>query len=134
MPANLRKRKKDNESSFQSPRPLFPPRRPPKGLARLVTKALVKVAKGKEATQGRTRPEAKGKGASHGKEVSQAKPLLETKGLMADQGKETISKTKKSELVKPQAVAQEKKATSSKAADPLVPQPVNKEDPRPTQT
>ena len=89
------------------------------------------MAKGKEATQGRAWPKVKGKGASHSQEVSQAKPLPETKGLEANQGKEAVFKI---EPVKPQAVAQEKKATSGKAANPPIPQPVNKEDPPPAQT
>ena len=71
------------------------------------------MAKGKEVSQGRTRPEDKGKG-------KEAKTLLETKGLEADRGKEATPKMKESKLVNPQAVAQEKKATSGKAADPLV--------------
>lgn len=71
------------------------------------------MAKGKEAAQGRTWQEEKGKG-------KEAKTLLETKGPKADPCKEAVSKEKESELVKPQAVASEKKATSGKAADPLV--------------
>ena len=80
----------------------------------------MEVAKGKEAAQGRAWPKVKGKGAGHSQEVSQAKPLPETKGLEADRGKEATPKMKESKLVNPQAVAQEKKATSGKAADPPV--------------
>ena len=67
----------------------------------------VEVAKGKEASQGKARPKDKGK------------------------GKEAAPKIKESEPVKPQAVAQEKKATLGKVANPNVSQPVNKEDPPP---
>ena len=113
----------------------LPPLETSKGLGKAGDQGQkVEVAKGKEAAQGRTRPKAKDKRAGHGKEVSQAKPLPETKGLEANLSKETASKAKESELIKPQVVAQEKKATSSKTADPSVPQPGSKEDPSPTQT
>ena len=52
-----------------------------------------------------------------GKEV---KALPEAKGPEADWGKEVAPKTKRSKPVKPQVVAQEKKASSGKAADPHV--------------
>ena len=68
----------------------------------------VEVAKGKEAGQGKARPKDKGK------------------------GKEAAPKIKEFKLVKPQAMAQEKKATLGKVADPYVSQPVNKENPPPT--
>nr|POF20819.1 hypothetical protein CFP56_14333 [Quercus suber] len=61
---------------------------------------VAEVAKGKEANQSRARPKDKGK------------------------GKEATLKAKESELVKPLAVAQKKKA-----ADPPVLSSVNKEDP-----
>ena len=61
------------------------------------------MAKGKEAGQSRAKPKDKGK------------------------GKEVAPKSKEFESAKPQAMAQEKK----KAANPLVPQPVSKEDPPP---
>ena len=61
----------------------------------------------------------------------EAKALPEAKGLEANRGKEVAPKTKGSELVKPQAVAQEKKASSSKAADPPISQLASKEDPPP---
>ena len=72
------------------------------------------MAKGKEAAQGRTRLKDKGKG-------KEAKTLPKTKGPEVEQGKEVIPNTKEFESVKSQAVAQEKKATSSKVVDPPVP-------------
>ena len=113
----------------------LPPPKTSKGLGKTSDQRHgVEVAKGKEAAQDKTRLEAKGKGAGHGQEVSQAKPLSETKGPEADQGKEVVSKTKESKLFKPQAVVQEKKATSGKAVDLPVSQPDSKEDPPLTQT
>ena len=79
------------------------------------------MAKGKDAAQGRTRQEDKGKG-------KEAKTLPETKGPKADKGKEAVPKVKESEPVKPQAVAQEKKAISGKDTEPPVSQPASKED------
>ena len=60
-----------------------------------------------------------------------AKALPEAKGPKANRGKEAAPKTKASESVKPQAVAQEKKANSGKAANPSVSQLASKEDPPP---
>ena len=72
---------------------------------------------------------ARGVELANGKE---AKALLEAKGLEADRGNEAAPKTKESELVKPQAMALVKKASSGKVADPSVSQPACKEDPPPT--
>ena len=85
----------------------------------------MEVAKGKEAGQGRAQLEDKGKG-------KKAKIVPKTKGPEVDQGKEVAPKTKESKLVKPHAVAQEKKAASGKAANPPVSRPASKEDPPPT--
>ena len=50
----------------------------------------------------------------------EAEVLPKAKNLEADPGKEAAPKKKESKLVKPQAVALEKKASLSKAADPPV--------------
>lgn len=60
---------------------------------------------------------AKGVEGAKGKE---AKTLSETKALKASRGKEAVPKAKESEPVKPQVVAQEKKAFSGKASDPSI--------------
>ena len=49
--------------------------------------------------------------------LSETKTLPKTKALEADQGKDVVPKTKEFEPIKPQAVAQEKKATLGKAVD-----------------
>nr|POE76684.1 hypothetical protein CFP56_76376 [Quercus suber] len=65
----------------------------------------------------------------------EAKTLPESKGPEDVQGKDAAPKTKGSEPVKPQAVAQEKKTTSGKTTDSTISQPASKEDPPPpTQT
>nr|POF27446.1 hypothetical protein CFP56_08784 [Quercus suber] len=53
----------------------------------------------------------------------------ETKGPKVDRGKEATPKIKESKLVKSHVVAQEKKATFGKAANPSVSQPASKKDP-----
>lgn len=65
-----------------------------------------------------------------GKEVE---ALPKANDLEAKLGKEAALKKKESEPAKPQAVAQEKKASSSKTIDPLISQSASKkEDPPPT--
>ena len=49
--------------------------------------------------------------------LSETKTLPKTKALEANQGKDVVPKTKEFEPIKPQVVAQEKKATSGKAID-----------------
>ena len=91
--------------------PLAPPSEASKGPGKAGDLGQgVEMAKGKEAAQSRTRPEDKGKG-------KEAKTLPKTKALEADQGKDVVPKTKEFKPIKPQAVAQEKKATSGKAVD-----------------
>nr|POE55981.1 hypothetical protein CFP56_62811 [Quercus suber] len=67
----------------------------------------------KHVVEGRTWPEDKDKG-------KEAKTLPENKGPEDVQGKDAAPKTKGSELVKPQAVAREKKTTSGKATDSTI--------------
>ena len=59
----------------------------------------------------------------------EAKALPEAKGPEANRGKKAAPKTKESEPVKPQAMAQVKKANLGKAVDPPIPQPTRKKDP-----